>query len=459
MTFTNETDAITYVFESLAKSNWRQRGLDEHTRDVQPTAKLLQANDLLSYKREYAVITGSKGKGSVSAITAKLLQSLGHKVGLVTSPHLTTYRQRFRINGRMISEDDLVRLINVLQPSIDRIRETLPEGKYLSPQGIFLAMALKWFTEQNVTAAVIEVGRGGRFDDNALVPNMLSMFTPMILEHTRYLGDTLERIAWHKAGIIKPESYAYSLPQQPAVMAVLRTEAEQKDATFEWLAQADMGQYLGPAAGDIPGMRVDMGRYGEVTLPMLGQYEIDNASLAVWGAGNMHYRLLDRAVHPTHGSEAYVERIRAGLEQVVWPGRCQKLQANPAVFIDGAINVMSAQRYIESLKPYITQPVVTILAVPQDRDYEAVYRAFAEVSDEMILTETTRNITIHFPDAQHAIETAQRYHERVTHAETIPEAIDLAIRKAGHDGTVLMSVAQPAVGDTMAHYGLLYEQI
>ena len=128
MPFTNETDAITYVFQSLANSNWRTRGLDEDTRDTMPTARLLQQLGLPGKRREYVVITGSKGKGSVAAITAKLLESLGHTAGLITSPHLTTYRQRFRVNGRMISEDDLVRLVNQLQPTIDAVLATLPAG-------------------------------------------------------------------------------------------------------------------------------------------------------------------------------------------------------------------------------------------------------------------------------------------------------------------------------------------
>src|SRR5690606_21629813 len=113
------------------------------------------------------------------------------------------------------------------------------------PTAIFLAMALRWFDENDVDVAIVEVGRGGRFDDNALIPNMLSLFTPIVLEHTRYLGETLERIAWHKAGIIKPQSYAFSLPQAPEVMEVLRREAESRDAQFDWLAPMDIGRFIG----------------------------------------------------------------------------------------------------------------------------------------------------------------------------------------------------------------------
>ncbi|PJF22388.1 MAG: hypothetical protein CUN56_06220, partial [Phototrophicales bacterium] len=453
MRFRTEADAITYVFQSIARSGWQTRGLDEDTRDIAPTRQLLNRLGLPGKKREYAVVTGSKGKGSVTAITAKLLQSLGHTVGMVTSPHLTTYRQRFRINGRMMSEADLLRLVDQLSPEIDAIVSKLPEGKYLSPQGIFLAMALTWFDEQDVTAAVIEVGRGGRFDDNALVPNMLSLFTPIILEHTRYLGATVERIAWHKAGIIKPHSYAYSVPQSPQVMAVLREEAEALEATFEWLAPADMGQLIAHTSN---GLRVDFGRYGVVDLPMHGVYEIENASLAIWAAGNMHARLESDI---RHASDEYVTRIRTGLERVFFPGRCQKLRENPTVYIDGAINTLSAQSFIKSVMPHLTSPVITVLAVPTDRDVEGVYALFAPISDQLILTQSARNITIKFPPEAQAREIASRLHEHVIWADSISQAIQIAEQSAGEYGTVLMAVAQPAIGDAMAHYGLDYEVI
>lgn len=453
MPFDTEHDAMNFVFRSIGLTNWRERGLDEHTRDISPTEQLLLLTGLPTQKREYAIVTGSKGKGSVTTITAKLLQSLGHKVGMITSPHLTTYRQRFRINGRMISESDLIRLINWLEPYINQIQATLTGNQYLSPQGIFLALALKWFDEQAVNVAVVEVGRGGRFDDNALLPNMLSMFTPILLEHTRYLGDSVERIAWHKAGIIKPASYAYSLPQTPDVMQVLRTEADSKDTTFEWLAPADMGQLI---AETDDGQRVNMTRYGELDLPLLGQYEIDNASLAVWGAGNMHARLNSDIAH---SSDEYIKRIRAGLENVVIPGRCQKLQDSPAVYIDGAMNLTSATLFIKSVKNRLTSPVITILAIAKDRQFSGVYQQFAEISDMLIITETKRNITIHFPDEATALASAGQYHDKVIYLPTIAEALDVALKEAGNDGTVLMSVGQPAIGDTMDYYGLLFEQI
>src|SRR5215510_2094217 len=153
MRFQNEAEAVTYIFRSMRKLRGQPRGYDEVTRDVGPTRRLLMAHNLLDAQREYAVVTGSKGKGSTTVITSKLLQHLGHKVGMITSPHLVSWRERIRVNGQAIPEPDLLRILSELAPHIDEIEAHLNERQYFSPQGIFLAIALRWFNEQGVQAA------------------------------------------------------------------------------------------------------------------------------------------------------------------------------------------------------------------------------------------------------------------------------------------------------------------
>ncbi len=458
MQFATEKDAIDFVFRGFNRVQQTLPGPDEETRDISPTRRLLASLDLPGDKREYAVVTGSKGKGSVTATTAKLLQSLGHKTGMVTSPHLTTYRQRFRVDGRMMPEADLTRLMARVAVAVESVEDDLSDDSYISPQGIFLALALLWFDEQDVDAAVIEVGRGGRFDDNVLVPNVLSLFTPVFMEHVAQLGPTLDRIAWHKAGIMQPNGYAYSLPQDPAVMEVLRREADDKDVTFEWIAPMDMGAVLGAAktAGGLPGTRAIFSRYGEVTLPMVGRYAVENTSLAIWAAGNMHSRLKTDILH---SSEEYVQRIRTGLESAFWPGRVHRLDESPAVWVDGAITVPAAKGFLESVREWISEPVMTVLAVPQDRDYRGVYAVFAPISEALILTESPRNRVIRFPDRDTALAAARSLHDDVTYTTHVAAALDAATSRAGEDGTVLLVFAQPAIGDVMDVYGLDFEEI
>jgi dihydrofolate synthase/folylpolyglutamate synthase len=451
-TFTNETEAITYIFRSMRKLRGHERGPDDVLRDPGPTRRMLTTLGLLDSRREYTVVTGSKGKGSTTVITARLLQHLGHRVGTITSPHLITWRERIRVDGQAIPEGDFLRILGELAPHIDAVEDTLTETQYFSPQGIFLAAALRWFDEQDVAAAVLEVGRGGRFDDIAVVPNKLSLFTPITLEHVAQLGPSLERIAWHKAGIIKPSSHAYSVPQAPEVMEVLAREAEAQDAQFDWIAPLDMGRYLGNAPN---GIRMELGRYGEVLLSLHGRYQIMNATLAVIAAGNVHARLPGIA----HSSPEYVQRIREGLADIRWPGRCQKLQDRPAVYIDGAINGESARMLVESLRDDLLPPVVSIIAVPADKDYAGVYAALGPVSDAVILTETTRNPSLIFPDAAQAMQHAAIHNAHVSHIPRLEPALDDAMQQVGREGTILIVGTQSILADAAHLWGLNCEVI
>ncbi len=452
MRFQNEAEAVTYIFRSMRKLRGQQRGFDEQTRDVGPTRRLLMAHNLLAAQREYAVVTGSKGKGSTTVITSKLLQHLGHRVGTITSPHLVTWRERIRVDGRIIPEADFLRLLDTFAPEIDAIEATLSGEKYFSPQGIFLAIALSWFDECGVKAAVLEVGRGGRYDDIAIVPNKLSLFTPIMMEHPDYLGPTIDRIAWHKAGIIKPYSYAYSLPQSLAVLNVLQAEADAVGTEFNWIAERDMGMYVGT---NEDGIQIDMGRYSVVTLSLMGRYQIANATLAVIAAGNMHGRL--RGVH--HGSDEYITAIRAGLSDVKWPGRCQKLQESPTVYLDGAINAESAQLLVDSVAEDLKPPVVSIIAVPNDKDYRGVYAALGAVSQSVILTETDRNPILHWLPEEEAVAAAKDYNGDVRYMKPLAAAVEQAKAQVGEAGTILIVGTQSIVADATTLWGLSYEVI
>jgi dihydrofolate synthase/folylpolyglutamate synthase len=450
--FPTEADAISYIFRSMRRIGGAPHGPDELTRDVTPTRHLLAAAGLPAQPRQYAVVTGSKGKGSTTFITARLLQALGHRVGMMSSPHLVSWRERIRVDGQAIPEADFLRILGELAPEIDRIEAGLRGDRYFSPQGLFLAVALRWFDEQGVTAAVLEVGRGGRFDDIAVVPNQLSLFTPIMLEHPDQLGPTVERIAWHKSGIIKPVSTAYSVPQSPAVLEIIQAEADVQGASFNWLAEKDMGQYRGPAVG---GQRIELGRYGEVRLSMLGRYQIMNASLAVIAAGNMHGRLGGLP----HGSAEYVARIQAGLADVHWPGRCQQIDDHPLTFVDGAINDDSARLLVESLRDQLRPPVVSILSVPADKDYPGVYAALGAVSQHLILTETTRNPGLRFPESAEAVALAQQFCADVRLAATISPAVAMGKALAGQAGTLLIVGTQSIVAECLGLYGFSFEQL
>ncbi len=432
-------DAIRAIFATRRRLDAAPRGLDEYTRDIAPTRRLLAREDLLAAERDYAVVTGSRGKGSVSAIMAKLLQALGHRVGAVTSPHLVHWNERIRVNGRMIPRPDFLRILNDLQPTLAAVTADLNATQYLSPQGIFLAIALRHFDETGVDAAVLEVGRGGRFDDIAVVPNALSVFAPIMREHTSLLGDSLERIAWHKSGIIKSGGAAITLPQAPAVIDVLRRESARKTARLVCLNGDDLARWV---ADRRDGQRIHLCPYGELDLPMLGRYQIENASLAIRAVELMARR--ETGIDP-----AWMDVIRLGLSRVKWLGRVQKLDDMPLTYVDGAITVRSAKSFVASLTPRLRQPVLSIVGIPRDRDYAGVYKVMAKTSQALIITETDINPNTRFPTREEALSAAQDLHNCAHYREDLPAALDLARELAGPSGTILLAVSLMLVGECM----------
>ena len=431
--------AIRFVFATRRRLDAAPRGLDEYTRDIEPTRRLLQRAGLLAAERDYAVVTGSRGKGSVTAIMAKLLGALGHRVGALTSPHLVHWNERIRVDGRMIPTQDFLRILNDLRPIIDDITADLEESQYLSPQGIFLALALRYFDETGVDAAVLEVGRGGRFDDVAVVPNALSVFTPIMLEHTSLLGDSLARIAWHKAGIIKHGGRAITLPQAPAVIDALRQECAEQGAQLHCLPKADLARWL---ADNDKGQLMRLHPYGELDLPMPGLYQIENATLAIRAVELLKQRESRLDAH-------WIGAIRRGLSRVQWLGRAQKLDDRPAVYVDGAITVSSAQSFVASFERRIRQPVVSIVGIPRDRDYSGVYNVMAQVSEALIITETDINPNTRFPTREAALKAAQRLHIRAHYRKDLPAALNLARSLTGESGTILMALSLMLVGECM----------
>ena len=429
--------AINAIFATRRRLDSAPRGLDEYTRDTAPTRSLLERSRLLDAPRDYAVVTGSRGKGSVTAIMAKLLEAQGRRVGTVTSPHLVHWNERIRVDGRMIPTQDFLRILNSLLPAIDAITDGLEGQRYLSPQGIFLAIALRYFDERGVDVAVLEVGRGGRFDDVAVVPNAFSVFAPIMLEHQSLLGHSLERIAWHKAGIIKPGGTAISLPQEAAVIDILQRECQAQSASLHCLGEDDLAHLV---ADTERGQRIRLEPYGELDLPLLGRYQIENASLAIRAVELM------RAGEPDASWHAGIAR---GLRQVKWLGRAHALGGKPAVYVDGAITVPSAQAFLAGLGQRLGSPVISIVGIPRDRDYAGVYQVMAQVSQALIITETDINPNTRFPTQAEALSAAQNLERPAHFRDNLPAALSLARELAGADGTILLAVSLMLVGECM----------
>lgn len=450
--FHSKASALEYIFRTRRRLDDAPRGLDEDTRDPATTRELLRLAQLPAAPCEFVVITGSRGKGSVASIMAKLLEALDYRVGMINSPHLVHWNERIRVDGRMIPDEDFLRILGDLRPHIDAVTTALPERGYLSPQGIFLAMALTFFAEERVDIAVLEVGRGGRFDDIAVVPNRLAVFAPILLEHVALLGDTLEKIAWHKAGIIGEDGIALSTVQPSEVEAVLRREAGLRRARIQFLDEADHAHFLADADES---QLIRLAPYGEMLLPLLGRYQVENASLAIRAVEMLQGRSSTASLE----DDGHIAAIRAGLTHVKWFGRVQKLDGQPAIYVDGAITVPSAESFIASVRSRLAGPVAAIVGVPRDRDFSGVYQVMARVSKRLIITETDINPSTRFPPRSEALGAAQALGADATHTSSLSEALDLAREFAGESGTILLAVSLMLVGECMLIWNIDTSQI
>lgn len=451
---TEEATAIRYVFRSLRRLRGRKRGEDSQDRDPRLGARLLSAHRLGESAAISAVITGSKGKGSVTILAARVLHALGHRVGTLTSPHLVSWFERIRVNGRAITEADFCRILSDFAPTINAIEASLEVHQHLSPQAIFLAVALRHFQEQDVEFAILEVGRGGRFDDVSLVPKRVAAFSPIFREHLGHLGPNLARIAWHKSGILAAGIQGISVPQRPVVREELTREAEQVGASLHFLQGQERGRWL---PHDAAGTRLWLPPYGELEVGLAGHYQVENTALALSIAQCMHAASHHQPSVPF--STEQMEQIRPALASLSWPGRLQVLQENPHVIMDGAIHGRSAQALVASLVGRLPEPVVAILCVPKDKGFRGVYRAIARISDQWIITETKRNRILSYPPKGVALRLAGELGAHAIHCDNLHAALQSAETMDGSPGTILIVGTHSILADAALHWRLNYDNL
>ena len=305
----------------------------------------------------YVHIAGTNGKGSVAAFTSNILQKAGFKTGLTISPYVLDFRERFQINGQMIPPDALERLAGKVRAAAETLGETPVQFEAVT------ALALCWFDEECCDIAVLETGLGGRFDaTNAVENTLVAAITRIDLDHTELLGDTVEKIAAEKAGIVKPGCITVTYPVQ-------EKEALQVIAAACIREKADL---VAPEAEDIHlrqgGLfenRLEYGGY-EVDLALPGAHQACNAAMAIEIALALWRKGLDIS------DEAILE----GLEATRFPARIEVLRKQPLVLLDGSHNPAGAAVLAATLKaPKLPQKPGAVLGVLADEAAAEMLRA------------------------------------------------------------------------------------
>lgn len=318
-------------------------------------------------------IAGTKGKGSTGAILESILAAAGYNVGLFTSPHLVSFRERIRIGQQMASENDIIWAVERVQPAIESLRR----NAMLNPSTFFeayTAMAYLLFRKYNVDVAIMEAGLGGRLDATNTCEPLACAITTLGMDHTEILGDTIEQIAREKAGILKPGVSAVLAPQAPPAEAVLR----------------DVGNSVGAPVRSAPAVtscpqppwmhvtaELSSGPLS-VQLALFGEHQAINCSVALG--------LVE--ILKEQGYLISEEAIIQGCRDVVWPGRLQIFSRSPWIVLDVAHNEAAAQALVRALPQMLSyERLIAVIGISAEKDATAFCRVLAPYVDVAILTQ------------------------------------------------------------------------
>ena len=408
----NKKEAEDYVYRSYLKAAKYQ---EYATKDKEKRNPVLTREIITGLSvTPCAIVTGSKGKGSVTCIISQILQT-EFKTGMMTSPHLTDFCERFRIDGKAITDEEFIAHMQRIIPHFDQIEAGMPCDKSISPMGIQAALALDYFNTNNTQFNVFECGKGARFDDVNNIPHQYAVINSIFLEHTRELGETLAEIAFDKSHVITGgQKCVYIAEQKPEAMETILERANHYNIPAKVYGRDfHCSNIRYTKQGMLFNVRIDNKHYDDITVPLLGEHQAKNCALAM---------ALCKDIMETFD----IDRIKASLKSLSWPGRMEIISTTPFIMLDACINSESTGN-IKKILDYLDIAQYTlIVGIPDDKDYAKVVKAMYENATEIILTKSQ--------NPHYVFTESQKYTLANDGIETIwtcsiPEAIDIVLKK------------------------------
>lgn len=421
--FHNIREAEDFVYDSYLKAAAHQdyATKDAGKRHPELTRALLRSKS----DTPCVVITGSKGKGSVANMISQILQ-IRFRTGLMTSPHITDFRERFRVNGEMIPAEDFCRIMSRIQPEIRNLLTDLPNTVCISPMGIQADLALTYFREQKTDFNVFECGKGARYDDVNNILHDYAVINRIFLEHTRELGDTLTAIAEDKSYVITGEQKCvYLAEQEPEVLEVLLRRAAELKVPCKIYGRDFRAENIQFTRS---GMRFDVvigeHRYPKLELPLLGEHQAKNCALALALCEDVLLESCRGSDSADLFSETMCDRIREQLAAIRHPGRMEILSTEPFLLLDACINAASCENVKDVLRHLGILKATVIVGIPDDKDYAGVVRSMREVAERILLT---RSQNPHYRFTREQERSLAEEGLPVEWTESIEEALQLAL--------------------------------
>ncbi|MCK8815851.1 bifunctional folylpolyglutamate synthase/dihydrofolate synthase [Natroniella sulfidigena] len=368
-------------------------------------------------------IAGTNGKGSTSAILTSIYKEAGYKVGTYNSPEIVEFNERMRINGVNISDRDLKEGIQKIKPLVSKVEQELERPSFFE---VVTALAIDYFAQQELDLTILEVGLGGRLDATNVVGSLVSVITNVSLDHTEFLGDTIEEIAFEKGGIIKEGQQVITATDDQEVLAVLQKICAEKDAKlvnvlqeYEWQSKEGTLAYQN---FDLQGPTRD---YLDLRLSLLGEHQIINTATAMGVIEAL--------------AEEYpvaIEAIRAGVSDVKWPGRLEVVNSEPVIILDGAHNQAGASRLKSAIEDLEFKDLTLVLSILGDKDLGAMIEQIAPLANKVILT---KNKNKRVAEINILKEEVVKYNSNVEMKEDLVEVLDDITAQATAEDIILIS--------------------
>ena len=371
-------------------------------------------------------VAGTNGKGSVCAMLSSILGEK-YRVGRYTSPNLVDVRERITINGRMISKNDFSRIMT-------RIKKINVPSCFGHPTFFetLTAVALKYFHEKNIDFAVLETGLGGRLDATNIVKPLVSVITNVSMEHEDVLGDTLEKIAGEKAGIIKKNVPVVTSAKNKKVLKVIKWAcAENKCRLINVSENAKIRKLSHNLDGQFFDLQTKKNKYFNLRIQLLGRHQLVNAATAL-------------SVIELLGGFSEMD-VRNGFSKTKWPGRLEIINRNPLIVVDGAHNPDCMKKLKSAVTEYFNyDKLILVLGILSDKNIKKMVKIIAPPSDIVIITK---------PDTERAADPkiikneAEKYIRTVVVKDNVKNALDYAKSIAKKNDMILITGSLYTVGD------------
>ncbi len=372
-------------------------------------------------------VAGTNGKGSTCSFISTILVECGYKVGLYTSPYLETFTERIRINNENIPEEKVANIISLIKEKIDIM---IKEGyEYPTEFEIVTAMAFYYYFIENTDYVVLEVGLGGRYDaTNVIDKSLVSVITSISLDHTGILGDTLEKIAYEKAGIIKENGTVFVYNQTDIVKNVIKEVCNKKNAKY---IEVDFDDVI-IKKSDINYQSFDYKKYKDIKINLIGEHQIKNSILAL----NVVEFILDNV---------NLDIIKKGIEKTKWAGRIEKLSKSPLFIIDGAHNEDGAKSLQKVLDKNLKDKNMTlIIGMLEDKDIDTVLEILIPYFNKVITTTPNNTRAISCDKLKDRV---YKYNKNVTSMQQIEKAVEYVLENSKKDDVIICAGSLYMIGE------------